>query len=112
MPINTTLHSKSCCHFLMIYVKKSITEYLHGQNLHIKFLLFALLLRLCTQVTWKMHSFSAYQTCAIFFLYIITNWKKTLFNPSTPMGDQDRVSPYNINTIPGRQMMRIKKNIN
>ena len=50
----------------MIYVKKSITEYLHGQNFDIKFLLFALLLRLCTQVTLKMHSFSAYQTCAIF----------------------------------------------
>lgn len=66
MLIDTTLHSKSCCHFLMIYVKKSITEYLHGQNFDIKFLLFALLLRLCTQVTLKMHSFSAYQTCAIF----------------------------------------------
>lgn len=25
-------------------------------------------------------TFSAYQTCAIFFLYIITNWEKTLFN--------------------------------
>lgn len=69
MLIDTTLHSKSCCHFLMIYVKKSITEYLHGQNFDIKFLLFALLLRLCTQVTLKMHSFSAYQTCAIFLVY-------------------------------------------
>lgn len=35
--------------------EKSITEYLHGQNFDIKFLLFALLLRLCTQVTLKMH---------------------------------------------------------
>ena len=34
------------------------------------------------------------------------------FNPSTPMSDQDRISPYNINTISSRQVMRIKKNIN
>ena len=25
--------------------------------------------------------------------------QQTLFNPSTPMSDQDRISPYNINTI-------------
>ena len=29
-----------------------------------------------------------------------------------PMSDQDRISPYNINTISTRQVMRIKKNIN
>ena len=26
----------------------------------------------------------------------------TLFNPATPMSDQDRISPYNINTISTR----------
>ena len=35
-----------------------------------------------------------------------------LVNPLTPMSDQDRISPYNINTILSRQVMRIKKNIN
>ena len=30
-------------------------------------------------------------------------------NPLTPMGDQDRISPYNINIIPNRQVMRIKE---
>ena len=40
----------------------------------------------------------------------ITNLK---FNPFTPMNDlEDRISPYNINTIPGKQVMRIEKNIN
>ena len=34
------------------------------------------------------------------------------FNPLTPMNDQDRISPYNINTISRRQVMRMKKNIN
>ena len=34
-----------------------------------------------------------------------------LFNPLTPVSDQDRISPYNINTISNRQVMRIKKNI-
>ena len=33
-------------------------------------------------------------------------------NPSTVMRDQDRISPYNINTISSRQVMRIKKNTN
>ena len=34
------------------------------------------------------------------------------FHPLTPMSDQDRISPYNINTISTRWVMRIKKNIN
>ena len=33
-------------------------------------------------------------------------------NPFTPTNDQDRISPYNINTISSRQVMRIEKNIN
>ena len=33
------------------------------------------------------------------------------FNPLTPMSDQDRNSPYNINEILSRQVMRIKEDI-
>ena len=33
-------------------------------------------------------------------------------NPLTPVSDQDRISPYNINTISTREVMRIQKNIN
>ena len=33
-------------------------------------------------------------------------------NPLTPICDQDRISPYNINTISSRQVMGIKRNIN
>ena len=32
-------------------------------------------------------------------------------NPLTPIRDQYRISPYGINTISSRQVMRIKKNI-
>ena len=32
-------------------------------------------------------------------------------NPLTPKSDQDRIPPYNINTISSRQVMRMKKNI-
>ena len=32
-----------------------------------------------------------------------------LFNHLTPMSDQEWISPYNINTISSRQVMRIKK---
>ena len=38
--------------------------------------------------------------------------KEIKLNPFTPTSDQDRISPYNINTISGRQVMRIEKNIN
>ena len=33
------------------------------------------------------------------------------FNPLTPISDQDRISPCDINTTSRRQVMRIKKNI-
>ena len=33
-------------------------------------------------------------------------------NPFTPMNDQDRISPYNIDRVSGSQVMRMKKNIN
>ena len=42
-----------------------------------------------------------------------TNNKHYIFlNPLTPINDQDRISPYNINSISRRKVMRIKKNIN
>ena len=28
------------------------------------------------------------------------------FNPLTPMSDQDRISPYNINTISSREVLK------
>ena len=33
-------------------------------------------------------------------------------DPLTTMSDQDRISPYNINTTSSRLVMRIKKNLN
>ena len=36
---------------------------------------------------------------------------KYSINPFTPIGNQDRISPYYINIISNRQVMRIKKNI-
>ena len=45
---------------------------------------------------------------------LLFNLTPTCFelNPFTPTSDQDRISPYNINTISSRQVMRIEKNIN
>ena len=34
-----------------------------------------------------------------------------LMNPLTPVSDQDRIFPYNMNTLSSGQAMRIKKNI-
>ena len=33
-----------------------------------------------------------------------------IYSPITPMSDQDKISPYNINTISSMQVMKIKKN--
>ena len=41
----------------------------------------------------------------------ITRNHKWSPNPLTPMSDQDRISPYIINTILSGKVMRIKKNI-
>ena len=35
-----------------------------------------------------------------------------ILNPGTPMSNQDRISPCNINTISTRSVMRMKKNFN
>ena len=32
-----------------------------------------------------------------------------MLNPITPMSDQDKISPYNINTISRKDEMRIRK---
>ena len=40
------------------------------------------------------------------------NRERHPLNPSTPISDQDKISPYSIDTISSRQVMRIKKNIN
>ena len=38
--------------------------------------------------------------------------EKWLFNPLSPTGDLERISPYTISMISSRQVMRKKKNIN
>ena len=40
----------------------------------------------------------------------MANSKPRFFNPLTPISDQDRISPYNINTMSSRQVMRMNKN--
>ena len=41
----------------------------------------------------------------------LLNSSTDFINPITPTSDEDRISPYNINTIRSRQVTRIKKNI-
>ena len=57
-----------------------------------------------TKYYFMLFNFHVYVEYLIWY-----NWE---VNPLTPMSDQDRISPYNINTISTRQVMRIKKNIN
>ena len=46
------------------------------------------------------------------YVYSMASACGCLFTPLTPMSDQDRISPYNLNTISLKKVMRIKKNIN
>ena len=48
----------------------------------------------------------------ITIITIISKVLRSQVNPLTPMSDEDRISPYNINTISSRQVVRIKKYIN
>ena len=52
------------------------------------------------------------EVCIFFSGFISAHQRGSLLHPLTRMGDQDRISPYNINTISSRQVMRIKKNVN
>ena len=40
---------------------------------------------------------------------IQTSLPAVAFNPLTPMGDKDRISPYSINTESSRQVRRLEK---
>ena len=42
----------------------------------------------------------------------INEYFGVLLNPLMPMSDQDKISPYNINTKSRRQVMRTKKSVN
>ena len=43
---------------------------------------------------------------------LVEKFQRKKINPLTPMRDQNTISPSSLNTISGRQVMRIKKNIN
>ena len=43
---------------------------------------------------------------------VVAPLEKILFNPLPPMSDQERISPYIINTTSSIEVMRVKKNIN
>ena len=60
------------------------------------------------------NSFKLYQNATLCTLLQTTESRKvlkdhlTVFNPLTSIRDQDRISPYNINTISSIEVMRIK----
>ena len=57
------------------------------------------------------HTFNAWHASLIHVSNVCTYHCRGVFNPLTPISDQERISPYNIKTISSRQVMRIKKNI-
>ena len=63
----------------------------------------------CLQANGR--KFSVVPFSVVFFDLISVSVSKAMFNPLTPMSDQDRISPYNVNTISRRKVTRMKKNI-
>lgn len=66
-----------------------------------------------------------FKTGGVFLCYLLVGWSWNtvsittghvslawMIDSLTPTSDQDRISPYRINTISNRQMMRLKKKIN
>ena len=45
----------------------------------------------------------------VFFLFFLCS--NFPINPLTPMSDQERISPYKVNAISSRQVMKIEKNL-
>ena len=46
------------------------------------------------------------------WMLLVEKFQRKKINPLTPMRDQNTISPSSLNTISGRQVMWIKKNIN
>ena len=60
-----------------------------------------------------VHNYYLHFVKFVNFLIIISLKREIrLINPLTPVSDQDRISPNNINTKSIKQVMRITKNIN
>ena len=57
---------------------------------------------------WHANFFPYHFVVILLFCRTCTK-QSTFINLLTPTSDQDRISPYNINTISNRQVMRIKK---
>ena len=67
------------------------------------------------RIYWqKVKQGRSYQTKILIFRSVNYNFNvwKIAINPLTPMSDQDRISPFKINTISSKQVMRIRKSIN
>ena len=67
------------------------------------------------RIYWqKVKQGRSYQTKILIFRsvnYTFNVWEIAI-NPLTPMSDQDRISPFKINALPSKQVIRIRKNIN
>ena len=60
----------------------------------------------------RFQNFNSYQKGSLLLSFELRKKVPSMFKPFTPTSDQDRISPYKINTLSSRQVMRIEKNIN
>ena len=60
------------------------------------------------QITEQQNGWAERSKILLFFHFL----RLSLFNSLLPVIDQNRISPYNINTLSSTQKLRIKKNNN
>ena len=60
----------------------------------------------------RINSTSCKYLCIVLIVLIREHVLWQVLKPLALIGDQERISPYNINTISTRQLLRIKENIN
>ena len=72
------------------------------------------LLSLCSTIGILLHYLAFFFFYIVVLICLFTNYLllSGAYNPLIPMSDQERISPYNINTLPSRQVVRIKTNMN
>ena len=103
-----TLRLANCCNhswILLIYRREKSLEAYQAQT---------------TCVVRMQHEIKTLRAVVSLFCFCFVKDRKksgciifwSHMNPLTPMSDQDRKFPYNINTRSSRQVMKIKKNVN
>ena len=102
-------------HFIILFIYLLYEQQMEYQSFHFKMFLKVLRVRRYHVFMWTL---TWYLCCSFLYSCHLSAWycidinRYQPLNPLIPKSNQDRISPYSINTMSSRQVMRIKTNIN